>query len=341
MNRILVLCLSLFTLYSCNRTQKNIEEKFPQNEESVESKYNEVEISNGIIKAGLRLPDPENGYYRGVRFDWAGDMPYLEYDGHSYFGEWSDDEYSPTNNDAIMGPVEVFNPIGYNEVGPAGKFLKIGIGMVIRPDTLPYHYRKEYTIADHGTWNTKIQENAVTFEHVLQSDGYGYQYEKVVELPKNRPELILKHVLKNTGEKTIKTHMFNHNLFVIDNQRTGPDFKITLGFQPTNSSEKFDSLMRFNGNDLEFKKVFDDDEGVFIRFVEGFTDEVKDYDIRIENKKTGAGVRITSDRPIEYRFLFWISHKTINPEPYITMEIDSGETYEWTTKYEFYSVEIP
>ena len=48
-----------------------------------------MEISNGLVKAGLRLPDPETAYYRGVRFDWSGDMPYLEYDGHSYFGEWS------------------------------------------------------------------------------------------------------------------------------------------------------------------------------------------------------------------------------------------------------------
>jgi len=32
----------------------------------------QTEISNGIIKASLYLPDTNNGYYRATRFDWAG-----------------------------------------------------------------------------------------------------------------------------------------------------------------------------------------------------------------------------------------------------------------------------
>ena len=32
----------------------------------------QAEISNGMIKARLYLPDAENGYYRATRFDWSG-----------------------------------------------------------------------------------------------------------------------------------------------------------------------------------------------------------------------------------------------------------------------------
>src|SRR5258708_4754985 len=76
--------------------------------------FPQAEISNGIIKARLYLPDAANGYYRGSRFDWSGVMPELEYKGHTYFGKWFE-EYSPTLHDAIMGPVEAFSPVGYDE----------------------------------------------------------------------------------------------------------------------------------------------------------------------------------------------------------------------------------
>ena len=32
----------------------------------------QVEITNGLIKARLYLPDANNGYYRATRFDWSG-----------------------------------------------------------------------------------------------------------------------------------------------------------------------------------------------------------------------------------------------------------------------------
>jgi hypothetical protein len=38
-----------------------------------------AEIGNGVLTAKPYLPDSENGYYRGTRFDWPGNMPSLEY----------------------------------------------------------------------------------------------------------------------------------------------------------------------------------------------------------------------------------------------------------------------
>ncbi|MEO6289469.1 MAG: hypothetical protein ABIO76_06090, partial [Ginsengibacter sp.] len=48
----------------------------------------EAEITNGLIRARLYLPDPENGYYRGSRFDWSGVIASLEYKEHNFFGKW-------------------------------------------------------------------------------------------------------------------------------------------------------------------------------------------------------------------------------------------------------------
>jgi hypothetical protein len=70
----------------------------------------QAEITNGIIKAKLYLPDAEKGYYRATRFDWSGVMPGLEYKGHQYFDEWNQSPYNPKLNDAIQGPVQEFLP---------------------------------------------------------------------------------------------------------------------------------------------------------------------------------------------------------------------------------------
>src|SRR4051795_7855528 len=81
--------------------------------------YPQAEISNSVVRAKLNLPDAENGYYRATRFDWSGQIASLEWQGHSYFGQWFD-RYDPKLHDAILGPVEEFLTkgigLGYNEV---------------------------------------------------------------------------------------------------------------------------------------------------------------------------------------------------------------------------------
>ena len=49
--------------------------------------YPEVELKNDNLKVSIYLPDAWNGYYRAVRFDWAGIIKQVEYKGHTYFGE--------------------------------------------------------------------------------------------------------------------------------------------------------------------------------------------------------------------------------------------------------------
>src|SRR5689334_5888513 len=48
----------------------------------------EAEISNGQIRAKIFLPETTKGFYLGTRFDWAGIVHSLEYQGHNYYGQW-------------------------------------------------------------------------------------------------------------------------------------------------------------------------------------------------------------------------------------------------------------
>ena len=84
-------------------------------------------ITNGIVTAQIYLPDQDKGFYRATRFDWSGIIGSLIYQGIDYFGQWYS-KHNPRVNDAISGPVEEFNEIGYECIEDEDEFLKIGIG---------------------------------------------------------------------------------------------------------------------------------------------------------------------------------------------------------------------
>src|SRR5689334_8916727 len=94
--------------------------------------YAHAEISNGVLRATIYLPDAEKGFYRGTRFDWAGVIGSLEYNGHHYYGPFFE-KFNPAVSDVVIGdPVEA----GINSAasGPVEEF-------VSRPDgtVLGYH----------------------------------------------------------------------------------------------------------------------------------------------------------------------------------------------------------
>ena len=68
----------------------------------------------------------------------------------------------------------------------------------------------------------------------------------------------------------------------------------------------------------------------------GFGADARDNDIRIENKRAGAGVHITGDRPL-MRFGYWSIRTVVAPEPYIDLKIEPGQQFTWTYTYDYYT----
>ena len=194
----------------------------------------QAELRNGSIRATVYLPDAEHGYYRGSRFDWSGVVAKLEYAGHNYFGVWFP-KYDPTLHDAITGPVEEFRSadggLGYAEATAGGYFVKIGVGVLRKPDNEPYSFARHYDIVNNGQWIVRPSADRVEFEQELKApNGYAYVYKKTLRLNGNKPELILEHTLKNTGKRVIETEVYDHDFYVIDGQPTGPDFSVHFPF---------------------------------------------------------------------------------------------------------------
>ena len=232
-------------------------------------KFPQTEISNGLIQAKIYLPDAKEGYYQGTRFDWSGNMPSLKFAGHEYFGQWFT-TYSPEIHDVIMGPVEEFTALDYPETKPGESFVKIGVGVLTKPDDEPYAFARLYPVVNRGKWDVKLEPDQVLFSHVLNDNAYSYKYEKCVQLVKGKPELLLSHTLKNTGSKTIETSVYDHNFFVIDNQPVGPGYSITLPFDIKGTGQGIGELAEIKGKQILFLRKVNNGENVFCSPLEGF-----------------------------------------------------------------------
>jgi len=301
--------------------------------------FPQVEISNARIKAVVLLPDASAGYYRGTRFDWSGAIKSLTWNGHEYFGEWFE-KHDPKIHDAITGPVEEFlsgaagdSAVGYDDAAPGGTFIRIGVGVIRKPQETSLRRFETYEIVDSGKWTVNKGSDSIEFVHELRdASGYAYVYRKRLRLVKD--SLVLEHHLKNTGTKPIPTSVYNHNFFTLDRKTTGPDVVVRFGFTPR-AMRPLNGLAEVRGNDIVFLQEFVPRQTLFTE-VEGFGATAGDYDFRMENRRTGAGVHIKGDKPLS-KVYFWTAEKTVCPEPYIDVSVAPGKESSWTITYEFYS----
>lgn len=283
--------------------------------------YPEAQITNGLLVAKVLLPDAQNGYYCGTRFDWGGAISSLVFKGHDYFGKWFPN-YDPKSHDAIMGLVEEFTAVGYEDAKVGDSFVKIGVGILRRQEEKSFEYFRPFEIVDNGKWTINRGAGFMEFtQEISNSNGYAYLYRKTVRLVPGKPEMVLEHSLRNTGSKAFVTRVYNHNFFVLDQQPVRPNYRVRFPFA-VHEQIDLQGLAVVRGKELSYPKELQDGQRVRTE-LGGFGNTPRDYDIRIENRKAGIGVRYTSDRPTS-RIVFWSIRETICPQPYIDLKAEPG-----------------
>jgi hypothetical protein len=315
------------------------------------AEFPQAQITNGQVTAKFYLPDARNGFYRSTRFDWSGAFSSLQYQGHEFHGQWFDridprvinfahqgSEIVVGSCGALQGPVDEFQtPVGWNEAKPGGTFLKIGVG-ILRKTEGTYNRYFPYEIVNSGKWTVKKHKDSIEFQQELSDPalGYAYVYRKVIRLTKGKPEMVIERSLKNTGRLELKSSVYDHNFMAIDKQAPGPDFTIQFPFQVQGAPQQGKELTEVSGNQIAYKRVLaGEDEAVV--FIKGFTDSINDTAITIENKKVGAGVKISGNRPIIREFL-WSIRSVLAVEPYVAIDVQPGAEYTWNNTYEYYTM---
>lgn len=314
-----------------------------------------IQITNGTLTAGLYVPDPKLGFYRGTRFDWSGAFSSLQFEHHEFYGQWFQRSVPSVHDfqfdgpeivvgaaSAITGPVEEFTTnnraLGFDEANPGQHFVKIGVGVLMKPDSAPYDRFRAYKIVDYGKRTMTTSANSVEFTQEIndRSSGYGYMYRKIVTLTPGKPQMVLTHSLRNIGSKPIDTRVYDHNFLTLDHQPTGPDFTIFASYPIEPIAPPARGLMEVDSNKVRYLKTIAGEQDLILD-LNGFGSGADSYDFRVENNHIGVGLRITGNRPLT-RSTVWSIRTAIGIEPEIGMKLDPGDQFEWTISYDYYTL---
>jgi hypothetical protein len=147
----------------------------------------------------------------------------------------------------------------------------------------------------------------------------------------NKAGFTIEHSLKNTGAKQIDTLVYNHNFFVIDKEVVGPEIAIRFAWTPK-PDKPFANGGEIRGDEVRYTKELQQGETVAAD-LGGFGA----YDMRIENKKALAGVRITGDQPLA-KLYFWSIRTVACPEPYVHVAVAPKHEMKWQITYTLYNL---
>jgi hypothetical protein len=315
-----------------------------------------AKLDNGILRATIQLPDPNNGFYRGTRFDWAGVIGDLTFAGHSFYGPWFTKVDPPVHDfiydgseiiagkaSAITGPVDEYSTddgtaLGFTQAAPGQTFVKIGVGALRKPDDKPYDHYRPYDLVDSGNWTVHTTKSSIQFTQKIvdKTSGYGYLYTKTLRLEPGKPVLVMEHSLKNLGRLPITTSTYNHNFLVLDHQPPGPDFSIRLPFTINPQAPIKADLGAVEGGRILYHKQLADHE-TFTVPIGGFDATPHNYDIRVENSRLGVGMQITSDQPLQKESL-WSIRSVLAIEPFVHLTAAPGQTIHWSYTYSYYTL---
>jgi hypothetical protein len=136
--------------------------------------------------------------------------------------------------------------------------------------------------------------------------------------------------------------VYNHGFFMLDNQPTGPDFTVSFPFD-LKPAREMTGLAEVRGKQIVYLQELQSNQGgggQASTLIEGFSlTDPKDFNIAIENHKTGAGVRFSGNRPLS-KINFWSVRSTVCPEAYVEVKAEPGKEFRWRLTYDFYSLPV-
>jgi hypothetical protein len=312
----------------------------------------EMEIHNKQLRLHVYPPDVQNGFYKGVRFDWSGVIADLQFAGHHLYRPWfisvdasvPDFIYSDTGivagiNSAMTGPVEEFKePVGYADAAPGSAFLKVGVGLLRKIDNAPYSFTAHYPLIDGGKWNTQKSSRSVTFQQILggPNDDYGYVYTKKIRLVGDSASLVIEHHLKNTGKLPIVTTVYDHNFLTVDAIDVGKAYSISVPYDIKAHPAPNPNFVRIDGKKVSYvADLQGKDRAAF--GLQGFSTDPKDNDFVIANRAASVSIRIQGDRPLVNAEV-WSIRTVLAVEPFIDIRVAPGEDREWSYTYTYSTI---
>jgi len=257
---------------------------------------------------------------------------------HSLCERWHTGPSNPDANDDVTGPCEEFGnskPIGYVSNRPGSSFVKIGVGVLKQPVETEYRFWEKYEFVQRGEWITEHDATSITFRQRLFVDSVpkaiGYEYEKIVRVTESG--FRIEHAIKNIGTEALSTDHYNHNFFLIDSDKVGPNYELEVPFviRAINRKASFDETVKVSGKIAGFQELVG--ARSFFAELSGHSGQVSDHRFKLRHVPSGVTIECRGTSPLS-KMNFWGMGSTICPEPYTQIDVDPNQKFEWTLDYE-------
>ena len=140
----------------------------------------------------------------------------------------------------------------------------------------------------------------------------------------------LKAFYMPSAQKVTFIEVPRFNFLMIDGVPSGPAFSISFPY-PIATGDDPKGFLEIKDNSIGFLKELVNDDAVFVE-LNGYSQEISDHQVTVENLKTGAGVTYTVDKPL-YRMAFWACKTTLSPENSVWIAVEPGMSEQWVSEY--------
>lgn len=277
--------------------------------------------------------DAPGTFYEGSRFDWTtqvrqitiGDVTFLT-------SEHPPSHASPSQGWGLAGEFGIETPVGYHDCPVGEQFVKIGVGLLRRPDESPYRFNRDYEVQP-ARFALRSEGTAALQVTADQTNSRGYGWFLKRHWSVRGLELTLATTLANTGARPLVTEEYIHNFFGIAGSPVGPGWTLTLP-QARDRSELTklvdpESLLAFDGPRLSWKKTPSQD------FFLSDHRQGAPNTWSLHHADSRWSVTETTDFPAA-NFNLWGRSHVVSPEVYRKIEVAPGASLAWSRKWTFH-----
>jgi hypothetical protein len=282
-------------------------------------------LSHGSLRVEIETATNRHMQEFGPRFDRTAVVRSVTVDGVELLGPWGLSDEFGLYGDGVLG---------YEAADIGARFVKIGVGTLLRDTSASYHFAHPYPVSElfPVVLETAGQELSVSQD----SDPalpHRYHYRKTYTVGEGNVLTISYH-LANTGEAPWTFEHYNHHWFRLGEMAPGPAYRVASGFKLPDAETAFllepnalhmaaplrDGGAAYYGSDLDSASV---SENTVALSVDGST--IVHY----------AG----SFAPA--RFAVYASAEGFCPEIFKRSALQPGQSASWSATYRFSAPEHP
>lgn len=273
-------------------------------------------------------PTHPDRYYRAERFSPVANVLRVRLRGVAYL--YAPELHDPlTDNGGLAMEFDnaKFGPPGFVEAPIGEGFIKVGVGVLRKVDSL-YHYGKRQEVIEPAATRVVWGTDRADFHQVCRGVN-GYAYELDTSVKAEGKSVTVTYRLRNTGTKTFATRHYAHNFFTLGQSVIGRGFEVEFPFDFDPVGEP--ATWHQNGRTIVIDRPVDDYANITVPILYHYLGENR---VTVRHLPSGRAIIATTSIPGPFDFVH-VRPGYLSPEQFVILKPAPGEAVEWARRYDF------